>query len=62
MNSGEKLKANLMEQILEAGSYEFYRRFIEKQESGDDAWGFARNQWKRRFTLGVSLRQTRRIK
>lgn len=61
-NSGEKLKANLLEMILEAGSYEFYRRFIEKQESGDDAWGFARNHWKRRFTLGVSLRQTRRMK
>lgn len=61
-NSGEKLKANLKEKILEAGSYDFYRRFIEKQESGYDAWAFARNYWKRRFTLGISLRQTRKMK
>lgn len=61
-NSGEKLKANLIERILEAGSYDFYRRFIEKQESGYDAWAFARNYWKRRFTLGISLRQTRKMK
>ena len=61
-NSSEKLKANLKERILEAGSYEFYRRFIEKQESGYDAWAFARNYWKRKFTLGISLKQTRKMK
>ena len=57
-----KAESAKKEKILEAGSYDFYRRFIEKQESGYDAWAFARNYWKRRFTLGISLRQTRKMK
>ena len=61
-NSGEKLKSNLKEKILEAGSYDFYRSFIEKQENGGNAWAFAKNYWKRRFTLGISLKKTRKMK
>lgn len=54
-NVNEKLKRSMKDKILEAGTYEFYSRLMEKQEMGDNVGQFIWAHLKRQFSLGIFL-------
>lgn len=62
LNSSEKFKYRLKNAILEAGSYGFYQRFIDKQEMEEDAWAYARYYFRNKLSLGFALKQIRKFK